>query len=58
MTIKAVYFIWTGIFLILLGVGSWYYYPVEATNSVILILVGTLVWIYGDLKARVKLFRW
>ena len=52
MKIKAVYFIYIGIFLILLGIVSWYYYPAGAINSAVLALVGTLVWIYGDFKIK------
>jgi hypothetical protein len=58
MKIKGVYYIWFGVLLILLGVYYWYSIPNEITTSALSILIGTIIWLYGDMKAGVKLFKW
>jgi glucose dehydrogenase len=53
---KGVYYIWAGIVLILAGVYYWYSTPAELTLSAGAILVGTAVWIHGDIKSGIKLW--
>ena len=58
MKIKGVYFIWAGVVLILAGSYYWYSIPSDINNSIIAIVLGTIIWLYGDYKAGVKLFKW
>lgn len=52
---KGVLYIWIGIILILVGTYYWYTNPADNGASVLSILAGTLIWIYGDIKAGIKI---